>query len=43
MPSVIRVDESEEQVEFNVMLISGVISRDIVIEFFSEDGTAQGT
>ena len=42
VPSAISVNESEGLVVFNVQLISGILSREIVIEFFSEDGSAEG-
>ena len=42
MPSAIHVDESVGQAVFNVVYINGVISRDVIIEFFSEDGSSQG-
>ena len=43
VPSAIYVDESAGQVEFNVELIDGIIHiREIAIEFFTEDGSAQG-
>ena len=43
VPNTIRVDESAGQVEFNVEFIDGIIlTREIVIEFFTEDESAQG-
>lgn len=41
-PDVYDVDESGKHVTFNVTHLSGMLNRDVVVEFFTEDGTGQG-
>ena len=41
-PATYMINESEQRVVFNVTLVSGVLVRDIEIEFFTEDGSAIG-
>ena len=42
VPDAYVINESEQQVIFNVTLVMGTLVRDVVIEFFTEDGSALG-
>ena len=42
-PNTYTIDESEEKIVFIVSLVSGVLLRNVEIEFFTEDGSAEGT
>ena len=36
------IDESEDEVIFNVTIISGILAKNIQIEFFTTAGSAEG-
>ena len=40
VPDTYSIDEAEKEVVFSVSLINGTLTRDVVIRFFTEDGTA---
>ena len=40
VPDTYSIDEAEMQVVFNVSLISDILNRDVVIRFYTENGTA---
>ena len=42
VPDAYSIDESGQQVIFNVTLVMGTLVRDVEIEFFTEDGSALG-
>ena len=41
-PADYTVDESAGTVNFTITLISGTISKDVLVEFFTNDSTAAG-
>jgi hypothetical protein len=41
-PDQYIVDESDGSVNFTVAVLSGELTFDIVVEFFTEDGSAEG-
>ena len=40
VPNSYTVNEVQQEVVFNVFLISGTLTREVVIRFFTEDGSA---
>ena len=42
VPDEYQVNEAEGVVTFRIELITGVLDKDLVVEFFTEDGSAEG-
>lgn len=42
VPDTYTVSENERWVVFSVSLVSGILTKEVVIEFFTEDGSGSG-